>query len=222
MSIGRRAGCGVHVSHFNSLAELMLPLLDEGRRQRHRRDVRSVLLPRRQHDPRHGRAAALGAGRRHRRDARAARAIPAIRERLRTGSPTPAVRSRHVRLAIRSQPRISALRRARRSPRPPAAASASSRLRLRSAPGHGHGGGLRGPHFATADGRRHRRADAPPAHDGRQRRHLHRRQAPPARLRLLRPLPRPPRPRRRLDARRGRACTCPTTPPVASGSRTAA
>ena len=31
-NIGRRAGCGVHISHFNSVAEVALPKLDSGRR----------------------------------------------------------------------------------------------------------------------------------------------------------------------------------------------
>ena len=45
------------------------PCSTTGRAERHRRDVRPVLLPGRQHDPRHVRPAAGGAGGRHRRDA---------------------------------------------------------------------------------------------------------------------------------------------------------
>ena len=93
-SIGQRAGCGVHVSHFNCLADQAIPLLDAARGDGV--DVTfdlycylygSTIVA-------HDRAAAGGAGGRHRGDARRGCSDPAVRLQLRTGVRQPAVPDR--------------------------------------------------------------------------------------------------------------------------------
>ena len=54
--IARSANVASHVSHYNGPADLLLPLIDQGRCDGARPDVRHLPLPRRQHDPWHGRA----------------------------------------------------------------------------------------------------------------------------------------------------------------------
>ena len=70
--IARASGVAAHISHYNGPADLLLPLIDQGSRHGPRPDLRHLSLPRRQHDPGHGRAAALGPGRGDRADARTA------------------------------------------------------------------------------------------------------------------------------------------------------
>ena len=120
--IGREAGVAVHISHFNSLAELVCRA-GRGRAEGRRRHLRPVLLPGRQHHPRHGRPAAVGAGGRHRRDAGPA-AGPGDAGRS-CASPVrraPRCRSRPCASATSPAPDYRQLRRRRRSRRPPQAA----------------------------------------------------------------------------------------------------
>ena len=75
-----------HVSHYNGPADLLLPLIDRGPRRGARPDLRHVPVPRRQHDPRHGRPARLGPGGRDRADPRPPGATRPIRGAARTPS----------------------------------------------------------------------------------------------------------------------------------------
>ena len=98
----------VHISHFNSRADLVLPQLDDGRAARRRRDLRPVLLPGRQHHPGHDRPAAVGAGGRHRRRRWPGCATRRVWPRLREWFAAPACPWRRVRHQLRRGPGIAA------------------------------------------------------------------------------------------------------------------
>ena len=68
--IARATGVPAHVSHYNGRADLLLPLIDEGRALGLDLTLRHLSLPGGEHDPRHGRLAGLGPGRRDRADRR--------------------------------------------------------------------------------------------------------------------------------------------------------
>ena len=181
-NIGRRAGCGVHVSHFNCLADQTIPLLDAARADGvdvtfdlycylyGSTIVAMLTLP----------PEILEGG----IDATVSRLKnPAVRKELEAAFANPRFPIETIRLASLPHDEYRSLE--------------GMTLPARR-------GRVRDPAFRGAAGVGHAEADAPPADDGGERRHLRRRQAAPARDGLLRAVPRAPRPQRRLDARRGR------------------
>ena len=216
--IGREAGVAVHISHFNSRADLALPKVDAGRAEGIDVTYRPVLLPGRQLDPGHGDACRrLGAGRRRGRDRCAACATRPCANGCASAFATRARHWRRSASATWPHPSTGSYEGQtldEAAPRQPGRSVGEFICDVLV--GLGHGGRLRRAAPQAHRGGR-AAADAPPGDDGRQRRHLHRQPPAPARLRLLRPLPGPSRPRR-APGRWSRPCsTWPPTPPGASG-----
>ena len=195
--IARSSGVAAHVSHYNGPADLLAPPDRPGAGAGPRPDLRHLSLPRRQHDPGHGRAPAVGPGRGDRADARAAG---------RSGHPRPAERrvvldahalpARHDHDRDGGRPRLALGRgddghRGRRAA--PAWRPGDFVCEILLGLGHGRRD-RRLPRRRPDRGRRPRHPPPPRAH-GRLRRHLLRRLPPPPRLGRLRPLPRLPHPR---------------------------
>ena len=89
--IAQATGVPAHISHYNGPADLLLPLIDQGRALGLDLTFDTYPYLAGEHDPGHGRAAGLGPGRRDRRDRRAA-PRPGVRARLNSewfSAPTP-------------------------------------------------------------------------------------------------------------------------------------